>query len=66
MQTQERDDSHPEAVESTVLESFARQVFTLAQADGVAIAVREPQAWFYRASIGNAPTPARSWKPTPS
>ena len=55
MQTRKRDDSHPETVESTVLESFARQVFTLTQADGTAIAVREPQAWFYRASIGNAP-----------
>jgi hypothetical protein len=55
MQTQKRDDSHPEAAESTVLESFARQVFTLTQADGTAIAVREPQGWFCRANVGNAP-----------
>src|SRR5437762_3044767 len=58
MRPLKRDDSHPKAAESTVLESFARQVFTLAQADGAAIAVREPHGWFYRASVGNAPQSA--------
>jgi GAF domain-containing protein len=43
------------AAEPTVLESFARQVFTLTQAQGAAIAVREPQGWFWRASVGDAP-----------
>jgi len=55
MRVQKRDRLHPNAVENAVLESFVRQVFSLAQAEGAVIALRDAEDLLCRASVGDAP-----------